>query len=86
MASDECRTFNPPTSPLIGLTGSSFKLDFGDRASWMTARWAIANWTNRWKKTSAAGPVRYPDLMGPLRRRLLEYNEAMGFTVLPEQL
>ena len=40
----------------------------------------------RWKKTSAAGPVRYPDLIGPLRRRLLEYNEEMGFTVLPEQL
>ena len=40
----------------------------------------------RWKKTGAAGPVRYPDLPGPLRRRLLEYNEEMGFTVLPEQL
>jgi hypothetical protein len=39
----------------------------------------------RWKKTAATGPVRYPDLPSPLRRRLLEYNEQMGFKVLPEQ-
>ena len=40
----------------------------------------------RWKKTAATGPVRYPDLPGPLRRRLMDYNEEMGFTALPEQI
>jgi hypothetical protein len=40
----------------------------------------------RWKKTGTTGPIRYPDLPGPLRRRLLDYNVEMNFTVLPEQM
>ena len=40
----------------------------------------------RWKKTVTTGPVHYPDLPGLLRRRLLDYNVEMNFTVLPEQM
>ncbi len=37
----------------------------------------------RWKKTAATGPVRYPDLPAPLRRRLMDYDEEMASPLSP---